>query len=183
MKVIFEHKEDKRGTTEAERWRVAPWDRSRAETDGQRGITPDRFPIHSVRSAPHRSPRTPPPIPPFRLSIHLIPHSFPVCLSANALQRARLPAHLSVCGSDAGERSRLASHQPRVPLLNEGKTHFPFQRMSGGRCNARAQEEKGSSNLWHPHDSPAKCLFSHLCLRVFSRCIFLSRSGKWMGGI
>lgn len=92
---MFEHKEDKSGTTEAEWWGAAPWDRRRVETDReterQRGITPDRFPIHSVRSAPHRSPRTPPSIPSFRLSIHLIPHSFPVCLSANALQRSRLP--------------------------------------------------------------------------------------------
>lgn len=98
-------------------------------------------------------------------------------------QCSRLPAHLSVHGSDAGEWSRLVSYQLWVPLLNEGKTHFPFQQMSRGRCNARAQEEKGSSNLWYPHDGPAKCVLSHLCLCVFSRCVFLSRSGKWMGGI
>lgn len=154
-KVMFEHKHDKRGATEAERWRAAPWDRSRAETGRQRGMTPNTFPIRSVSSASHPSPRTPPPITPFRLSIPLIPHLFPVCLSANALQRGRLGSRQLLSSTPKCRKDALSipANEPRT-LWRQG-----------------AGQEQGPGNLWNPHDSPAKsCL---LCLCVFSRCVFL----------
>lgn len=154
---MFEHKEDKSGTTEAEWWGGVP-DECR-QTERQRGITPDRFPIHSVRSAPHRSPRTPPSIPSFRLSIHLIPHSFPVCLSANALQRSRLPCPPEWVSVGLMPVSGAASLRTNLEFRSwmEDRRTFHFQRTSRGCCNARVQEEMGSSNRWHTHDSPV-CL-------------------------
>lgn len=155
---MFEHKEDKSGTTtEAEWWGAAPWDRGWVETDreternnsGQ--ISHPLCPLCSPSLSQDSSFN--PIIPPLHPSHPSPVPSLPFSQRSSA-QLPSLPTWVSVCGIDAGEWSRLASHQLRVPLLNGGQVHIPFQRTSRGRCNARVQEEMGSSNRWHPHDSP-----------------------------
>lgn len=134
------HKEDKKGKTEAGRWRG---DRSRAETDGEK-TTRDRFPVRSVLSAPHRSPRTPP-IPSFRLSIHLFPHLFPVCFSARPPHF--LPQHPMGVAQVSGAASR--------------HNHFYFCQWS------QWAEDAQTSTRW-------SCKAKTVCQSwLFTRCAFI----------
>lgn len=127
--------------------------RAEKSRDRRREMTRDRFPVRSVLSAPHRSPRTPP-IPSFRLSIHLFPHLFPVCFSAR-------PPHF------------LPQHPVGVaPVSGAASRHNHFYSCSWMKEDTRSTGANERRMLKHPHSGPAK---PKVCVQswLFTRCVFI----------